>query len=201
MSSKRIAHVRQKAATGACRAVRNRYSEQEAMMHDGGQAAGHAHVTRRAAIGAAAVGAAALALGGCAKKQEEKSAEPEWDGGWLPIGSAVKLKVGMPSEVFVVVSRKPKCSKQGNDFDYAFIKAVFGITRDYETDEGGYASEFLLCNADQIEEVLSVGYIDANERRAWGLLDSAKEGETANEALVPIAADMLEEARAAKSGD
>lgn len=159
-------------------------------------------VTRRAALGAAvgAVGAAsALAFSGCGAKN------CGWDGSsYLPIGSVVRLKAYASTDVMhVVITRRPKVSQtftRSDDgtlegsavagvYDYALLLWPIGVFSDFAQQPGRTDTTF--ANADEISEVLFMGYEDDAEKSAEEALASSKgSGTTCAEALLDLVKEL-----------
>lgn len=145
-------------------------------------------MTRRAAI----AGAAGLALAGMAGCAAQGGGDPggqvgAWSGGYLPIGSAVRLS-GMPEGFeHVVVSRRPAHSESGEAHDYALVQAVLGLTSDLSGEGGLYAGEIVLADESDIDEVVHVGRVTDEESWAEELL-AAGRGTSADgeELLLPL---------------
>ena len=155
-------------------------------------------ITRRSAL-AGAAGLAIAGLSGCAALGVESAASPApaWSGGYLPIGSAVRL-AGMPDGFeHVVVSRRPAHSGSGEVRDYALVQAVLGFTSDLSGKGGLYTGELVLADEKDIAEILHVGRVTEEEARAEGLLAAGRgTGEAGASLLLPIIED-----RAARLGD
>ena len=155
-------------------------------------------ITRRSALaGAAVFGLAGLAS--CSKQdggQAGAEAGGGWSGGYLPIGSAVRL-AGMPEGFeHVVVSRRPARSGADGVRDYALIQAVLGLTSDLAGEGGLYAGELVLADEADIAEVVHVGRVTDEEGWAEELLAAGRgTDETGSGLLLPLI-----ESRAEKLG-
>lgn len=155
-------------------------------------------MTRRSAIACAAALAAA-GLAGCSPQGEggEKAAPgATWSGGYLPIGSAVRL-AGMPEGFeHVVVARRPAHSGSGEVHDYALVQAVLGLTSDLSGEGGLYKGELVLADEADIAEVVHVGRMTDEEEWAEELLAAGRGTDSVGaELLVPLI-----ESRAGKLG-
>lgn len=154
-------------------------------------------MTRRAAI-AGAAGLALAGMAGCTAPAGGDSAgqADAWSGGYLPIGSAVRLS-GMPEGFeHVVVSRRPAHSGSGEVRDYALVQAVLGLTSDLSGEGGLYEGELVLADESDIAEVVHVGRMSDEEEWAEELLAAGRGTATDGEGLLL----PLIEARAGRLG-
>lgn len=154
-------------------------------------------ITRRDAVVCAA-GIALAGLAGCSPSGEPAGAEAGWSGGYLPIGSTVRLS-GMPEGfAHVIVSRRPAHTGSAEIRDYALVQEVLGITSDLAGTTGLYAGELVLADEADIAEVLHVGRVTEEEERAEELLAAGRGSDEAGiELLLPIVearAEALQEA-------
>ena len=142
-------------------------------------------MTRRVAI-AGAAGLALAGMAGCASRGGGGSAGRggAWSGGYLPIGSTVRLS-GMPEGFeHVVVSRRPAHSGSGEIRDYALVQAVLGLTSDLSGEGGLYAGELVLADESDIAEVLHVGRVTGEESWAEELLAAGRGTSSGGEELL-----------------
>ncbi len=176
-------------------------------------------ISRRAALITAGFSAASLAsmsLTGCALEKElenkfgqetqnQSEEQKEWDGeSYLPMGSVVKVKGDNTGMEFVVITRRPKASltiTKGDDgtlnktsttqlWDYALFPWPAGKLSDFAVVSD--SPNTLFINANQISEVLFMGYEDASEKEAQALLASAKEsGISGPDALETMTSDIF----------
>lgn len=146
-------------------------------------------MTRRSVV-ACAAGLAIAGLAGCSQQGGSSGGslpDAEWSGGYLPIGSAVRLS-GMPEGFeHVVVARRPAHSGSGEARDYALVQAVLGLTSDLSGEGGLYAGELVLADEADIAEVVHIGRVTDEEEWAEKLLaagrGTAADGE---ELLLPL---------------
>lgn len=155
-------------------------------------------ITRRSAI-VGAVALAAAGLPGCSPRSDggkEAPSDVEWSGGYLPIGSAVRLS-GMPEGFeHVVVARRPTHSGSGEVYDYALVQAVLGLTSDLSGEGGLYKGELVLADEADIAEVVHIGRVTGEEEWAEELLAAGRGTDSVGaELLLPLI-----EARAGKLG-
>lgn len=161
---------------------------------------------RRTFLKAAAAGAAGIVaagtLVGCSGGQD---IDPAKD--WLPLGSVVRLTSGEGTDIcYMIATRRPRASRttvQDRDveldkgaYDYAGIVWPIGFLSDLS--EHAYTGELMGFRKDMISEVLFVGYQDDLEERAKGLLDSASDGQVADEILSDLYNELGEQAKEAR---
>lgn len=142
-------------------------------------------ITRRAALSAAAAGAAAVALAGCAGQEDTRQGQ-SWEGSYLPIGSTVRLE-GVPAGIeHVVVARRVSLA-ENNVADYALIPAVYGLMTTLSEGLDAVTGEVVYANEDDIVEVKATGSQSDDERRAEELLSEGRvNGKAAYELLEPL---------------
>ncbi len=158
-----------------------------------------AGITRREALGLGAASAigAALALSGCSAGTGEQSPEQgesyvdfDLEGEMLPLGSVVVLDDGCDSEVDrLVVARRPVCLQEDHVYDYAGIVWPIGFISDVSG--APLENEVHLFDSAAVKGVRFLGYAGPLENTAASeLKDARAAGESALEALLPLAAEM-----------
>lgn len=137
-------------------------------------------VTRRAAIGMAAAGAAAAALGlaGCTLPWDKGG---DQHSGYLPLGSVVMTSELAEAGIkLMIVSRRPLSDlPEGRTDPYDYAGMLWPIGRISNVSEPAWKGEIHLFDEEDIAEVLFKGYVDEDEERARTLLNAATTGTSA----------------------
>ena len=154
-----------------------------------------ARISRREAVAMGLLGAAGAVLGlaGCdagGGAEESKPREAVFGDGFLPLGSVVALDDGSePPVARLIVARRPVCLDDDHVYDYAGIVWPIGFLSDVAG--APLENEIHLFDGSAVREVVHLGYSGPLEGEAASALEASRAtGETALEALLPLAMEM-----------
>ena len=159
-------------------------------------------LTRRAALGVGAVGAATL-LAGCTSGSNKASSSSatsssssvpsksfeELTSTYLPLGSVVQLKGFADHVAFVIVARRPAVDSEDEGYvpDYAGVFYPFGFFSFTKERQEDLESEVIIFDTSDIEAVLHIGMQDPMEKEAVAELEQGKgTDQTSATLLLPL---------------